>query len=108
MIEKSGGVVRCVVPYIYVIVACGWNPIVAKEKLKFEQAMARLEKIVGGIEQGKIGLEESIERFAEGMELIKHCRGVLADAELKIQKLQSDADGRLKASDMEEPSDDER
>jgi exodeoxyribonuclease VII small subunit len=78
----------------------------AKEKLKFEQAMARLEKIIEGIEQGQIGLEESIERFAEGMELIRTCRTVLAHAEMKIQKLQADAAGDLKAEPMSEPSGD--
>lgn len=61
----------------------------SKEKLNFEQAMGRLEKIVEAIEQGKIGLEDSIKQFEEGMFLIKHCRTVLSDAELKIQQLQA-------------------
>lgn len=72
----------------------------AKEKLTFEQAMARLEKIVEAIEQGKIGLEDSIEKYAEGMEMIRHCSRVLADAELKIQKLQADAAGQLKVTEF--------
>ena len=72
----------------------------AKEKLTFEQAMARLEKIVEAIEQGKIGLEDSIEKYSEGMEMIRHCTRVLADAELKIQKLQADAAGQLKATEF--------
>ncbi|MCK6455916.1 MAG: exodeoxyribonuclease VII small subunit [Phycisphaerae bacterium] len=76
----------------------------SKDKLKFEQALERLEKIVEGIEQGKIGLEESIERFAEGMSLIQHCRAILADAELKIQRLQADADGTLRAGTLVEPA----
>lgn len=79
----------------------------AKEKLKFEQAMVRLEKIVEAIEQGKIGLEESIERFSEGMDLIGHCRSVLAEAELKIQKLQVDTAGNLKPGPMPEPAADD-
>jgi exodeoxyribonuclease VII small subunit len=61
----------------------------AQEKLSFEKAMARLEKIVESIEQGKIGLEDSIKQFEEGMTLIRHCRGVLSGAELKIQQLQA-------------------
>jgi len=73
----------------------------AKEKLTFEQSMAKLEKIVEAIEQGKIGLEDSIEKYSEGMELIRHCSRVLADAELKIQKLQVDAAGEVKAVDMD-------
>lgn len=61
----------------------------AQEKLSFEKAMARLEKIVEAIEQGKIELEDSIKQYEEGMTLIRHCRGVLSDAELRIQKLQA-------------------
>lgn len=79
----------------------------AKEKLTFEQAMARLEKIVEAIEQGKIGLEDSIEKYAEGMEMIRHCTRVLADAELKIQKLQADAAGQLKVAEFTSASEDE-
>lgn len=55
----------------------------------FEESMKRLEGIVQAIEQGKIGLEEAIKQYEEGMTLIKRCRAVLADAELKIQHLQA-------------------
>ncbi|HKQ47419.1 MAG TPA: exodeoxyribonuclease VII small subunit [Phycisphaerae bacterium] len=59
----------------------------------FEQSMLRLEAIVEAIEQGKIGLEDSLKQFEEGMALIKHCRTVLSDAEMKIQHLQATGDG---------------
>lgn len=72
----------------------------AREKLKFEQALARLEKLVEGIEQGRIGLEESIERYAEGMELVRYCRAILVESEMKIQKLQLDAAGEAKTIDL--------
>ena len=61
----------------------------AKEKLGFEKAMARLEQIVAAIEQGKVGLEDSIQQFEEGMTLIRQCRSVLAEAEMKVQQLQA-------------------
>ena len=67
----------------------------AEQKPTFEQAMSRLEKIVEAIEQGKIGLEESLKQFEEGMALIKHCRGVLSDAELKVQQLQAAGEGAV-------------
>jgi len=60
-----------------------------KERLSFEKAMARLEQIVRSIEEGQVGLEESIRQFEEGMALIRGCRAVLAEAELKIQHLQA-------------------
>ena len=66
----------------------------AKQRMAFETAMARLEQIVESIEQGKVGLEDSIKQFEEGMSLIRQCRDVLATAEMKIQQLQAtDADG---------------
>ena len=56
-------------------------------KLKFEEALAKLEKLTEEIERGEVGLEESIEKYAEGMKLVAHCRKVLGKAELRIQKL---------------------
>lgn len=64
----------------------------SKSEPTFEEAMKRLETIVQAIEQGKIGLEESIRQYEEGMALIRRCRGVLSDAELKIQHLQAAGD----------------
>ncbi len=77
----------------------------AKKKLKFEDALARLEEIVEAIEQGEVGLEESIQKYEEGMGLIQHCRKVLAESELKIQKLQPDQDGELSTTPFEVSAD---
>ena len=74
-----------------------------KKQVTFEEALEKLEAIVEDIEQGKIGLEESITRYEEGMGLIQHCRKVLADAEMKIQKLQADQQGNLEATPFEPP-----
>lgn len=71
----------------------------ARGKLKFEDAMARLEAIVESIERGEVGLEESIKQFEEGMGLIQRCRSVLSDAELKIRRLQSDGGDEPSGSD---------
>lgn len=59
----------------------------SKRKLTFEQAMKQLEEITQQIEQGQIGLEESIARYEEGMSLIKLCKDILSKAELRIQTL---------------------
>lgn len=58
-----------------------------KAKKTFEQALEGLEKIVTEIESGKVSLEESIEKYAEGIDLIKQCRKILDAAEKKIQLL---------------------
>lgn len=75
----------------------------AKGKPSFEEALARLEQIVQAIEAGQVGLEDSIRQFEEGTRLVAHCRSILADAELKIQKLQTDASGDLSATPMALP-----
>ena len=75
-----------------------------QEKLSFEQALAKLEEIVSAIESGEIGLEESIDKYAEGAKLIRHCRTVLDAAEKKIQLLTADEDGTLMSTgELPEP-----
>ncbi len=74
-----------------------------KKQVTFEEALEKLEAIVEDIEQGKIGLEESVTKYEEGMGLIQHCRKVLADAEMKIQKLQADQQGNLESQPFEPP-----
>lgn len=64
----------------------------ARKKIEFEEALKQLEQIAEEIEQGRIGLEESITKYAAGMSLIAHCRTILDQSELKIQKLQARAD----------------
>ena len=47
----------------------------------FEESVAQLEQIVAAIESGQIGLEESLAKYEQGMELVKSCRGILDRAE---------------------------
>ena len=72
----------------------------------FEKMLSELKSIVSAVEEGKIGLEESIKEYEKGMKLIQRCRKVLADAEARIQKLQIADDGSVSTTPMEEPKDD--
>lgn len=69
----------------------------SKKKTTFEEALKQLEQIAEQIEEGKIGLEESIGRYEQGMELVRYCREVLTQAENKIQQIQARADGSPEA-----------
>jgi exodeoxyribonuclease VII small subunit len=69
----------------------------AKRKVSFEEALKQLETLAEQIEQGKIGLEESIQKYEEGMSLVRQCREILSQAELRIQQLQQRSDGSLEA-----------
>jgi exodeoxyribonuclease VII small subunit len=56
-------------------------------KLSFEEAIKELTAIVGSIEQGQIPLEKSLKQYERGMDLIKHCRSILQQAEKRIEKI---------------------
>jgi exodeoxyribonuclease VII small subunit len=68
----------------------------------FEDAIAELETILGEIESGNVGLEESLLRYERGTFLIQHCRGVLSKAEKQIEQITRAPDGTLSAEPMEE------
>jgi exodeoxyribonuclease VII small subunit len=57
------------------------------DKLSFEEAIKELTNIVSKIEQGEIALQDSLEQYEKGMELIKHCRMILQKAEKRIEKI---------------------
>lgn len=65
----------------------------ADKKPTFEESLKKLESIADRIEQGQVGLEESIKLYEEGMKLGKHCRSALEKAEQKIQQLQATDQG---------------
>lgn len=60
-------------------------------ELKFEAALAELEQIVQNMEGGRQPLEESLEAYRRGAELLKHCQQQLGDAERTVQVLESGA-----------------
>ena len=62
--------------------------------VKFEQAMARLEAIVGELEKGDLPLDESLKIFEEGIRLSNNCLKVLEDAERKVEVLVQDTNGK--------------
>lgn len=65
-----------------------------KEEPKFEDALGRLEKLVGELEEGELPLDEAIERFEEGLKLVKACRTRLEAAELKVKDLMEEQAGK--------------
>tara|TARA_Y100000590_G_scaffold328129_1_gene372543 strand:- start:3528 stop:3728 length:201 start_codon:yes stop_codon:yes gene_type:complete len=61
---------------------------VAKNKtVDFEKSMKRLEEIIDQLEGESASLEKSLKLFEEGMKLTDTCRGMLEEAEAKINKL---------------------
>ncbi|MFH1046429.1 MAG: exodeoxyribonuclease VII small subunit [Candidatus Omnitrophota bacterium] len=61
-------------------------------EMKFEEALKRLEKIVGELESGKLSLEESLKRYEEGVRLARFCHKTLQAAQKKVQVLTKKGD----------------
>ncbi len=61
---------------------------------QFEESLEQLEQIVRQLEDGQLGLSESLSRYEEGVRHLKGCYDALAKAEQKIELLTSvDEDG---------------
>ena len=63
------------------------------DKLSYEQAVERLNTIVGGLEKGNLPLAEALTLFEEGTALMKRCTELLDQAEQKVVMLKKGADG---------------
>ena len=69
-------------------------PDSSSEQLDFEQALKRLEEIVHVLEEGDIGLSESLQRYEEGIKLLRQSYDLLQRAERRIELLSGvDAEG---------------
>lgn len=67
----------------------------------FEQAIQRLQAIVEELERGELGLDRSLERYEEGVKLLRRCHEVLQKAESRIELLAgADAEGRPVSSPL--------
>lgn len=65
-----------------------------KANRSFEENMQRLEQIVRAMERGDVALEESLKLFQEGTDLVKSCSKLLDEAQLQVQKIMTDSEGR--------------
>ena len=61
------------------------------EPASFEAALAELEKIVAGMESGKLSLEQSLEAHRRGLELAQYCQNLLAQAQQQVKVLEENA-----------------
>lgn len=55
----------------------------------FEQAIARLQEILTLLDNTDTELEQAIALSEESSKLIRYCRGILANAELRIKTLEN-------------------
>ena len=65
-------------------------------KMPFEAALAELETIVDKLEKGAVALEDSIKLYERGEALKAHCDELLANAQMRIEKIALSAEGKPK------------
>jgi exodeoxyribonuclease VII small subunit len=59
----------------------------------FDARLERLEGLVTELESGGLGLEAAIERYREGVALLRGCRDTLASFQKQVEELGQDAAG---------------
>ena len=59
----------------------------SKQEPSFETQLQQLEKLVEGLEQGDLSLEESLSHFEQGVKLSRECQKLLDKARQKVSIL---------------------
>ena len=62
------------------------------EPVRFEQALAELDRILRDLEDGTTSLDDALARYERGVALLRLCYGQLKDAEQRVRLLAGVAD----------------
>jgi len=65
-----------------------------KDPTSYEQALAELDRLVAQMEGGQLPLDQLLDTYRRGAELLAYCRGRLQAVEEQVKLLD---DGQLKA-----------
>ena len=57
------------------------------ELMSFEDSYDKLEEVIQSLEEGKLGLDESLALYEKGIRLAQHCGKKLDDAQIKVTQL---------------------
>jgi exodeoxyribonuclease VII small subunit len=69
----------------------------------FDQRLQRLEAIVAELENGGLALEPAIERYQEGVSLLRDCRSVLVGLQKRVEELTAQGGLEPLAGDPDAP-----
>jgi len=72
-----------------------------KKEPPFEEGLARLEELVGRLEDRSLGLDQALAAFEEGLSLSAALRKKLDEAAGRVEKLTRDLAGRPLAEPLE-------
>lgn len=57
------------------------------KKPAFEESLSELESLVEQLESGDLSLDQSLQQFKRGVELTRHCQGILDQAQQVVEQL---------------------
>ncbi len=75
-------------------------------KKTFESALSKLEQITAELEEGELGLEKSLKKFDEGINLVDFCSEKLEQARNQVELLMK-KNGKLSATPFPEKNGEE-
>lgn len=55
------------------------------KKLSLEESFEALDEIIGNLQSGELTLEESFQKYEEGMKLVKNCSEAIDKVEKKLE-----------------------
>ena len=67
---------------------------------KFEEALARLERIVSEMESGDLQLDDMLKKFEEGRKLVQLCSAELESIRQRIEKVTSTEPPKVEPLDI--------
>ena len=76
-------------------------PSVGEASEPYDALVARLEKVVGELESGTLTLEQSIEKFAEGIRIAREASRKLDEAERRVEVLVRNETGEEQTAPFE-------
>ncbi|HUR26911.1 MAG TPA: exodeoxyribonuclease VII small subunit [Planctomycetota bacterium] len=59
----------------------------------FDENLAALEAIVGELDQQALGLEPALEKYREGVALVKKCQTILTSFQKQVEELSAEDGG---------------
>lgn len=71
------------------------------ENISFEEALQKLEAIVVALESGQTKLDDAVEAYEKATKLKQICEQKLKSAELKIEKIEQQANGELQVTPLD-------
>ena len=64
----------------------------AQKKATLEENLQALETLVNQLEQGQLGLSESLQLYQKGVKLVQSCEKQITQAKLKVTQISAQAE----------------